>query len=897
MLLSILLIMFGSTALYIGLTYYFKENNDKITRNCLSSYGILVFFWCFGYGMMGLCSDVNACYFWRAVGLFGIMFYLVNNFVYIRHFTGLLKKGFPAIVVFNLVFAAATFWLMSQKNVVTFFEYKGRMAYNSQPCLGRTMEGLFIVYIVTFSMILGITMYRRSPFRRTKKAIKLLTISHFAIVLLMFPDTFFPMMGKVSIPTTGFGAFISFMCFMYVSDKRSTFNISSNAISEYIYKYVDSSLMFFDLSGIVLAANNYAKEYLENPNLKGMIFTDIFELSRDDITLMIAGDYKSDDIGIRIKGMEKRCSASVTKIFDSYGDPIYYACILNDITSEAKKFKETNSMKERLDAEVKAKTKEIETLSLQTIETMASTLEAKDEYTRGHSNRVSEYAALIAEKMNLPEEEVAEIKYAATLHDIGKIGVPDTILNKPSRLTDEEYDIIKTHSTIGYDILHNIDMISYTSDIARHHHERFDGKGYPDGLKGDEISIGARIVAVADSFDAMNSRRIYRKPLDREIIIAEIQKNKGIQFDPVVADAFLELLFSNAIDEIEKKDAASFDIVDRLNDGINDDVEKMFAAVVDSMKTSSVGSSTDALTGLLLRGAGEEKIVSLMKENSGALLFCDMDNLKTINDRYGHKNGDKALKLLGDILSQNCDKGVACRIGGDEFLLYLDGVKEKETVKTVLTVMSEFKKAVEADSMLEVASLSMGVCLSSPTDLYSDILSKADKALYHVKQRGKSGYYFYHEELETISSGNSVDIDLVLESIKETGQYDGVLDIEYRQFATMYDYLQKVCERYKHSCNVALITLESKYKKQTSLEEIEQGMECMEMAIKGTIRNVDICTRYSSVQFLVILLEAGKDNVDGIMQRIFASFYKLYQDEALIPRYEVSVLFENEEQN
>lgn len=892
MLLSISLIIFGSMALYIGLNYFFKENNDKIARNCLSAYGILVFLWCFGYGMMGISRTEEACYFWRSVGLFGIMFYLVVNFYYVRHFTGLLKKGILPILIFNIVFASYTFWLMSQQNVVTFFEYNGRMAYSSQPCLGRTMEGLYIAYIVSFSMALGIIMYIRAKFKRTKRAISMLIVSHFAIIILMIPDTVFPMMGKVSMPTTGFGAFISFMCIMYVSDKKSTFNISSNAISEYIYKYVDSSLLFFDLDGRVLAANNHAKDYLEIEEIKGIIFTEIFDLSREDITKMIAGEYRTDDIGVALIGKEKRCSASVTKIFDKYGDPIYYACILNDITLEARKFEETTLMKERLDAEVKAKTREIEMLSLQTIETMANTLEAKDEYTRGHSNRVSEYAALIAKEMNLSEEEVASIKYAATLHDIGKIGVPDTILNKPSRLTDEEYDIIKTHSTVGFDILQNIDMISYTSDIARHHHERYDGKGYPDGLKGEEISLGARIVAVADAFDAMNSRRIYRKPLDRKIIISEIEKNKGIQFDPDVADVFLKLLNTDAVDKIAENEVKHGDDIERLSDGINDDVEKMFSAVVDSMKMSSAGSSTDTLTGLMLRGVGEEKIVSMMRENTGALLFCDMDNLKTINDRFGHKSGDKALRLLGEVIGRAAENGVACRVGGDEFLLYIDDVKEKETIAAIEGIVADFKKVIDDDETIRIATLSMGVCLTHTTDLYSDVLNKADKALYHVKQRGKAGYYFYHDEMEKYSSENSVDIKQAIQSIKEAGKYDGALNVEYRQFATLYDYLNKVCERYNHTCNVALITLDSKYNKTTSIDTIESGMSYMETAIKSTIRNVDICTRYSSVQFLVVLLEAGDDNVDTIMKRIFASFYKMYSDEELIPRYEVSPLFD-----
>ena len=536
--------------------------------------------------------------------------------------------------------------------------------------------------------------------------------------------------------------------------------------------------------------------------------------------------------------------------------------------------------------------KQSEEMTMLLVKTLSDTIEAKDEYTIGHSNRVSEYAAIIAQNMGLSKEDVEKIRYAATLHDIGKIGVPDTVLNKPSRLTNEEYEIIKTHSNIGADILQNIEIISYTADIARHHHERYDGKGYPDGLKGDTNSIGARIVAVADSFDAMNSERIYRKPLAREIIINEIEKNKGIQFDPVVADVFLDLLKSGRIDEMTCKDNTDND-VHADSEGINDDAGKILSAVVNSMKSSNASSTTDLLTGLMVRGTGEERIASLMSQRKGALVFCDMDNLKPINDRFGHKAGDRALKTLGTIIKKYGEKGVSCRIGGDEFLLYLDDVSEIEAIDSIESIIADFKESVSQDVEINMATLSIGVCLSTPSDMYSNILNKADKALYHVKQRGKAGYYIYHEESDSSVPDNHVDIKQVTKSIKESGKYEGALDVEYRQFAQLYEYLHKVCERYEHSCSVVLVTLDSQYNETMYIDSIEQDMHYMEMAIQSTIRTVDICTRYSSVQFLIVLLEAKEENVDTIMNRIFASYYKMSSEAGLIPRYEVSTLFDS----
>lgn len=565
----------------------------------------------------------------------------------------------------------------------------------------------------------------------------------------------------------------------------------------------------------------------------------------------------------------------------------YYKSTQESIRHE----KEVAELKLNEERMQQAKT-QTEKMSLMLIKTLSDTIEAKDEYSRGHSNRVSEYAALIAEKMGLPSEEISKIKYAATIHDIGKIGVPDTILNKPSTLTEDEYEIIKSHSIIGADILQNIEVISHTADIVRHHHERYDGKGYPVGLKAEEISIGARIIAVADAYDAMNSERIYRKQIEREAIIEEIEKNKGLQFDPEIADVFLELLQLGAIDLVTDKDYGIVNNgVDALN-SINEDAEKLISAVVNTMRYSNATNKTDILTGLLLRGYGEEKIVEMMKSKPGAIIFCDMDNLKTINDRFGHKCGDKALKILGSVIGKYDNKGVACRVGGDEFLLYLDDVDENDVIETLNSIISDFKEVTDKDATINIASVSAGAYLTDTSDIYSNALSKADKALYHIKQRGKAGYYIYHDDVDLEKHDNHVDIRQVTKIIEEAGKYDGALDVEYRQFAKMYDYLSKVCERYGHSCSVVLVTLDARHNKTMYIDSIEQGMNCMEMAIKNTIRNVDVCTRYSSLQFLIVLLEAGQENVDAIMNRIFTSFHKMSPGTDLIPKYEVSTLFE-----
>ena len=173
------------------------------------------------------------------------------------------------------------------------------------------------------------------------------------------------------------------------------------------------------------------------------------------------------------------------------------------------------------------------------VDCITSALDARDPYTGDHSRRVSDMACAICELMGLSQKEYDETHIAAHLHDIGKIGVPDAILLKPSSLNDEEWTIMKKHPQIGADILSKSPHFSRISAIILHHHERFDGKGYPFGAKGEEIPLGARIIAVCDSIDAMASARAYRKALPIEICRSEIERNVGLMYDPDVANLIL----------------------------------------------------------------------------------------------------------------------------------------------------------------------------------------------------------------------------------------------------------------------------------------------------------------------------------------------------------------------
>ncbi|HOY66536.1 MAG TPA: HD domain-containing protein [Candidatus Ozemobacteraceae bacterium] len=194
----------------------------------------------------------------------------------------------------------------------------------------------------------------------------------------------------------------------------------------------------------------------------------------------------------------------------------------------------------------------IQKVYLATIEVLATAIDAKDPYTQGHSRRVTQYSVAIAEEINMERKEIDSVRYAGLLHDVGKIGINDSIIRKPARLTDEEYAIIKKHPEIGAKILRPVDFLADKVPGVKHHHEYFDGRGYPDHLKGEDIPLIARIICVADAFDAMTTNRPYRKGLSFNTAVAELKKFSGKQFDPMCVEAFLKAFEKKLFQYFEK---------------------------------------------------------------------------------------------------------------------------------------------------------------------------------------------------------------------------------------------------------------------------------------------------------------------------------------------------------
>lgn len=585
-------------------------------------------------------------------------------------------------------------------------------------------------------------------------------------------------------------------------------------------------------------------------------------------------------VSVMIEGISTYFVVSLSGIFVGIGMIILFS--LNVLrTAENIHMIELQRQKK----ELAKRKRQMEKVSLQMIQTLSTTIEAKDEYARGHSHRVAEYAALIAGELGWSSEEIMNLKYAAHLHDIGKIGIPDMLLNKPARLTPEEYSVIKEHTVIGAEILKNISLIPHVAEVARSHHEHYDGTGYPDGLAGEDIPLSARIVAIADSYDAMNSRRIYRNALPPEKIFEEIENNRGIQFDPELADIFLKLLCD---DRVQICEHCEFSEDDPELPFIENEIENFVSNVMSKLQTQEDSESFDFLTGLPMRSRGEKLTAQFMQQYSGCLIFIDMDNLKKINDIHGHKAGDRALKVLGTLLTEVSPNSIVCRLGGDEFLLFIPKTDKEQVTAFIQNLFEKFEHATSEDPEIQYASISAGLYLSAKGEPFEDCYSKADKALYHVKQNGKQGFFFY-QQMELDLSENEVtgkDLGLIAHALSESGRYNGALNLDYREFAKIYEYMNHLNERYKHHCFLIMVTIDTAPGSVTHTENREQALACMEQAIHEKIRRVDIYTRYSSMQYLLILYEPDETQISKVMDRIFQYYDTLYDKKDFIPSYE-----------
>ena len=303
--------------------------------------------------------------------------------------------------------------------------------------------------------------------------------------------------------------------------------------------------------------------------------------------------------------------------------------------------------------ELRNRQKKIEDLYIQTVTALSEAVDAKDRYTSGHSKRVAEYSRMIAKRMGKSKKEQEEIYRAGLLHDVGKIRVPVDIINKPGRLTEDEYNIIKLHPVTGYHILKGISGNSNIAIAAKYHHERYDGKGYPHGMEGENIPEMARILGVADSYDAMTSNRSYRNALPQDVVRCEIEKGKGTQFDADIADIMLQM-----IDEDTKYHMKQMDNMNR-NILVVDDEGTSQKSIENIMEEETIYEFTSA--------KDTQEALDLLEQQSFDLIMWDisiaekdiLETIRFIREKYQTSvvliTEDKSLGFFTEIEKMGCE--------------------------------------------------------------------------------------------------------------------------------------------------------------------------------------------------------------------------------------------------
>lgn len=552
---------------------------------------------------------------------------------------------------------------------------------------------------------------------------------------------------------------------------------------------------------------------------------------------------------------------------------------------------ELHYYRKELESEIKKQKKKVSDLSFQAMITIAHTIDLKDRYGEGHSLRVALYSREIARRLGWTVEELENLYNVALLHDIGKIAIEDSILNKMGTLTEQEYESVKRHTKVGADIVKNTTFIPGIKEGISYHHERYDGTGYV-GLKGKDIPLIARILAVADAVTAMEEDRPFRRRLSSMELEKELISNKGKQFDPDIVNVAVEMLHEGY--DVDEKLAQ---MMKQIPGDVSETGELMRQVVTTSTQETKSELEKDSLTGFLNRRSFEEKIEKFLRKpmSYGTFFMMDMDNFKSVNDTYGHLAGDELILIFADII-KNCvrEQDFVCRVGGDEFAIffpYLD--KEKVIRKRADEIMSSFAKERERLGYSN-CSVSIGIMTkyakSNNMD-YDKLYKCADNALYYVKNNGKDDFHIYASAIMDGGMDSleqeQLDVQQLIQRVAERKEYMGAYRVEYDSFSYIYRFIARNVERTKQPVQIALFTFPLKEKSEEEVMKIQNSLALLEKAIAQSLRRGDVTSRISLTQQIVILMGANKENGMHVVDRMVQCYDGLAGEEGLKIEYDI----------
>ncbi len=655
-----------------------------------------------------------------------------------------------------------------------------------------------------------------------------------------------------------------------------TKKLNKDQVGRYIFAHLDIPVLVLDEDKNVVIMNSEAEQFFQLKEEETYHFSQLFEITKEDVDVLF--DSIKVDVQSAISQLATRGNGAICKIRVDVPQEEnldgYYVVYIHDMTEDYNTIENLKNVKSALEEKLQEKNKQIEAVTLQAITTIANFIDSKEEYNSGHSARVAAYSEAIASEMGWSSAECLNIHYVALLHDIGKIGVPTRVLNKRSNLNKQEQELIKQHTTIGEDILKDITTVENVSLGALYHHEHFDGSGYPKGIVGEEIPLIARIIAVADAYDAMSSDRKYRENISDEEIRIEIEKNAGTQFDPYISSVVVRMIDEGIFEKIRQKMANA-----TKKDIISESSALMVKYMGNELSETKEEAEKDYLTGIWNRRNGERHVMEYLKLGDGALVIIDLDNFKMVNDTYGHLMGDHVLKQVADVIKSQGKNEFVCRLGGDEFLMFVrDVVTIEETQPTIDAIMFAFNSRCEKDEILAQTSLSIGISLSSQDGRdYHQLFRCADRALYFVKQNGKGGYSFHNRAENDGGNNTKLELERLVDALKHKDSYRGAFRVEYQRFLQFHEFVEKFTKRNHQSVQLVLLTIDFDHSAPVDIDERDVIMRDLENSVSTALRSVDLSTRFSSAQMLVVLVDATQGNVPLTVQRMLSQFYMIYR--------------------
>lgn len=599
----------------------------------------------------------------------------------------------------------------------------------------------------------------------------------------------------------------------------------------------------------------------------------------------------TDDISVVIAGDERNKQQEVEALQKGAADYISMPFVPEILKLRVDHLVELHYYRKELESEIKKQKKKVSDLSFQAMITIAHTIDLKDRYGEGHSLRVALYSREIARRLGWTVEELENLYNVALLHDIGKIAIEDSILNKMGTLTEQEYESVKRHTKVGADIVKNTTFIPGIKEGISYHHERYDGTGYV-GLKGKDIPLIARILAVADAVTAMEEDRPFRRRLSSMELEKELISNKGKQFDPDIVNVAVEMLHEGY--DVDEKLAQ---MMKQISGDVSETGELMRQVVTTSTQETKSELEKDSLTGFLNRRSFEEKIEKFLRKpmSYGTFFMMDMDNFKSVNDTYGHLAGDELILIFADII-KNCvrEQDFVCRVGGDEFAIffpYLD--KEKVIRKRADEIMSCFAKERERLGYSN-CSVSIGIMTkyakSNNMD-YDKLYKCADNALYYVKNNGKDDFHIYASAIMDGGMDSleqeQLDVQQLIQRVAERKEYMGAYRVEYDSFSYIYRFIARNVERTKQPVQIALFTFPLKEKSEEEVMKIQNSLALLEKAIAQSLRRGDVTSRISLTQQIVILMGANKENGMHVVDRMVQCYDGLAGEEGVKIEYDI----------